>query len=369
MASGNDSTKCPSCTKSVYRVEEILCAGQSWHKVCFKCGGIGENGCGKKLSTSDFTVDGPNPFCKPCYMKLLSKPVLVLSDDTYVGGGTERSAENGSAGVSSVPARRPSYNNKSSSSISSTTLGISKLACPKCSKSVYKAEEITLAGFSWHKNCFTCGGRNDDDGCRRKLTQNDVHPHRGNPFCKLCIGKQPILDKKKDSFITRNDTEMSSTSEDIATQDVQPGKLATSYSGSSEYGNGNGNAKARAYDIPVKKVNPPTAKEGPPPAAYAAAYAASQPPVPATAAATTAPTSAIATVAPVDKVGSSESSMNHSNPGDAENKEMDDDDLHTIYQDENGVPCTKDGEPLPPDTPKTNNSDCLQSEMSASAKG
>ena len=361
MASGNDATKCPSCTKSVYRVEEILCAGQSWHKGCFKCGGTGENGCSKKLSTSDFTVDGPNPFCRPCYMKLLSKPV-VATDDTIQGGGVDRSTGNDSAGVSSAPGRRPSYN-KPSSSISSTTLGISKLACPKCSKSVYKAEEITLAGFSWHKNCFTCGGRNDDDGCRRKLTQNDVHPHRGNPFCKLCIGKQPILDKKKDSSITRNDTEMSSASEEVVSQDVNPGKISTSYSGSSEYGNG----KARAYDIPVKKVIVvPAGKESQPTAAvYAAVYAASTAPVPAAAAATIAPTSAIATVVSVDKAGSSEEISS----GDAENKEMDDDDLHTIYQDENGVPCTKDGEPLPPDTPKTNNSDCLQSEMSASTRG
>lgn len=359
MASGNDATKCPLCTKSVYRVEEILCAGQSWHKTCFKCGGIGEDGCGKKLTTTTFTVDGPNPFCKPCYMKLLSKPVLA-TDDTILAGGIDRSAGNESAGASSVPARRPSYNKQSSSTMSNPLVGITKLQCPKCSKSVYKAEEITLAGFSWHKNCFTCGGRNDDDGCRRKLTQNDVHPHRGNPFCKLCIGKQPILDKKKDSFITRNDTEMSSTSEDISAPDNNAAKLAPSHSASTDYGNG----RYKASEVPVKKVIVvPTGKE--PSSASAASASSYAAPVQASAAATTAPTSAVASVVPVDKSGLNEDLS----PGDAENKELDDDELHTIYQDENGVPCTKDGEPLPPDTPKTHNSDCLTSEMSATAKG
>ena len=153
---------------------------------------------------------------------------------------------------------------------------------------------------------------------------------------------------------------MSSTSEDISAPDNNAAKLAPSHSASTDYGNG----RYKASEVPVKKVIVvPTGKE--PSSASAASASSYAAPVQASAAATTAPTSAVASVVPVDKSGLNEDLS----PGDAENKELDDDELHTIYQDENGVPCTKDGEPLPPDTPKTHNSDCLTSEMSATAKG
>ena len=30
--------RCPKCQKAVYAAEEVLGAGQKWHKMCFTCG-------------------------------------------------------------------------------------------------------------------------------------------------------------------------------------------------------------------------------------------------------------------------------------------------------------------------------------------
>ena len=30
--------RCPKCQKAVYAAEEVLGAGQKWHKMCFACG-------------------------------------------------------------------------------------------------------------------------------------------------------------------------------------------------------------------------------------------------------------------------------------------------------------------------------------------
>ena len=40
--------KCPKCGKTVYMAEEVLAAGQKWHKMCCKC-----EDCGKLLDRYD----------------------------------------------------------------------------------------------------------------------------------------------------------------------------------------------------------------------------------------------------------------------------------------------------------------------------
>ena len=201
------SNKCPSCSKSVYKVEEILCAGGAWHKECFKCGGFGDLGCQRKLNLSDFKSHAAVPYCKGCYMQAITKPAVVVEEAAAAAviTGSEKTDLpnlNSSGKMSDRPI---------SVSVGSKANLANRLACPKCTKTVYKAEEIQLAGFSWHKSCFTCGGASETDGCKRTLNAQDFHPHRGNPFCKGCIGKQTIGDKKKhdSSSITRSDTDSS----------------------------------------------------------------------------------------------------------------------------------------------------------------
>mmetsp|Transcript_37065 Transcript_37065/g.68429 ORF Transcript_37065/g.68429 Transcript_37065/m.68429 type:complete len:281 (-) Transcript_37065:208-1050(-) len=55
--------------------------------------------------------------------------------------------------------------------------------CPRCSKSVYKAEEVKAMGKSWHKSCFTCAA------CRKGLSSTNVCDAKGEVWCRACYGK------------------------------------------------------------------------------------------------------------------------------------------------------------------------------------
>lgn len=73
------SAKCHLCTKSVYKVEELLAVGQMWHKQCFTCGGKNNDGC-KRVMQRDGYVDHENqPYCTACYSKLFRPKGFSIS--------------------------------------------------------------------------------------------------------------------------------------------------------------------------------------------------------------------------------------------------------------------------------------------------
>jgi predicted nucleic-acid-binding Zn-ribbon protein len=307
-SSMTESSKCPSCTKSVYHVEEVICSGSAWHKDCFKCGGASELGCQRKLNLSDFTLHTAVPYCKGCYIKVISKPV-VATEEIVVGAssGSDRTDINDLNGFVKISERRSSFGAPGKATVIANALAVVKLACPKCSKTVFKAEEIVLAGFSWHKACFTCGGASEVDGCKKTLNQTDFHPHRKTPFCKGCIGKQPILDVKiTNSSIIRSETETTEMLLDTAID----------FKGS-----------PIMIDVP----------------ADASEVVATSVPVAAD------PSPAIATAVSLD--------------GDKVETEGGVE-VETSYQDENGFPCKKEGEPLTSyESSTTLNSDASSSGM------
>ena len=55
--------------------------------------------------------------------------------------------------------------------------------CPKCNKSVYKAEETRAANQIFHKLCFKC------NLCSRLLESNILTEHQGDLYCKSCYAK------------------------------------------------------------------------------------------------------------------------------------------------------------------------------------
>lgn len=63
------SPKCPICSKSVYKMEEILALNQSWHKLCFTCGLQKGDGCGRTLQKGAFLDHQETPYCNSCYNK------------------------------------------------------------------------------------------------------------------------------------------------------------------------------------------------------------------------------------------------------------------------------------------------------------
>ena len=55
--------------------------------------------------------------------------------------------------------------------------------CAKCTKNVYKAEEIRAANKTYHKLCFKC------NACNKLLEPNILTEHAGDLYCKNCYAK------------------------------------------------------------------------------------------------------------------------------------------------------------------------------------
>ena len=188
---GEAANKCPMCDLTVFRVEQLLCSGKIWHKACFVCGGQGDQGCKKKLSSTNFSVQDHQPYCRNCYTKFLSKK----------GGGDEavRSADADAnrkelpsllahVKVSDRAAKFSDAEAANNSRPASTRFGPITNKCPKCTKSVYPAEEMRANDAVWHKSCFTCGALSEV-GCGRTLARDNFLSHGGVPFCKACFSK------------------------------------------------------------------------------------------------------------------------------------------------------------------------------------
>ena len=61
---------------------------------------------------------------------------------------------------------------------------VEQAKCPKCSKSVYAAEERAVGGMKFHKMCFKCGL------CGKMLELTNAAPHEGDVYCKQCHGRK-----------------------------------------------------------------------------------------------------------------------------------------------------------------------------------
>ncbi|XP_003376885.1 cysteine and glycine-rich protein 1 [Trichinella spiralis] len=57
--------------------------------------------------------------------------------------------------------------------------------CPRCSKTVYFAEEIVAIGQHWHRACFRCA----NPQCQKRLDSLNCADHDGEAYCTYCYKK------------------------------------------------------------------------------------------------------------------------------------------------------------------------------------
>ncbi|XP_050411136.1 cysteine and glycine-rich protein 1 [Patella vulgata] len=164
---------CPRCGCAVYMAEKVIGAGQSYHKVCFRCGN-----CKKGLDSTTLAVHEGDIYCRACYGK-------KFGPKGYGFAG-------GAAGLSMDTGRLHELTRDNVSHLAQAQMapifdsaayrsGGDK--CHQCGTNVYMAEKELASGKIFHKSCFKCAF------CNKKLDSTTLCEHEDLIFCKGCYGK------------------------------------------------------------------------------------------------------------------------------------------------------------------------------------
>ena len=252
MKPPSGATRCAACEKVVYKMEEIIAMGISWHKLCFKCGaGVGggcEDGCGRKLKPDTYFGHRSTLYCQTCYGRVSRAKLSLVDDvadesgnttlesercekeeDDSVSGGIDSAST--ILGVFSPVADKLRNSSKVEGKVACkanvTTLdertlteidpdnlltngnsssGYSLSKCPACSKSVdqdLKEGVISALNNYWHVACFRCGAGNalESNGCGCLLTHTNFVSRQNVPYCANCTAGTIISHEKSKSAI------------------------------------------------------------------------------------------------------------------------------------------------------------------------
>ena len=171
---GGCAPKCGRCGISVYKAEERIGAGKSWHTSCFTC-----KLCNKSLESTTLAEhrdvtdpDSVEIYCKTCYGKNFGPKGYG-----YGAGAGTLSMDRGDKGWAKDNAPKH-FDPKVSKGIKGQGV-----CCPRCNFAVYTAEEVLACNQSWHKACFKC------NECMKSLDSTNVHDKNGEVYCKICYGK------------------------------------------------------------------------------------------------------------------------------------------------------------------------------------
>jgi cysteine/glycine-rich protein len=221
---------CAFCNKAVFPAEEVIGAGQKYHKLCLKC-----ISCNNLLNSGNVNEHEKKIYCIGCYRRqfgphgvgrglgtttspsldtppsspsfhqtepksnsqltnsendefqrdtsLNSTRSRTFSDDdsrynnpqmnsvTFIGGVTTRQTVS--------PLQRPPSNSLTNGT-AFKMMSLSGNICPRCSKPVYSAEEVKAAGKSFHKRCYTCAH------CKKSINAARYSEHEGELYDNNC---------------------------------------------------------------------------------------------------------------------------------------------------------------------------------------
>jgi len=213
---------CAFCNKAVFPAEEVVGAGQKYHKLCLKC-----ISCNTLLNSGNLNEHNKKIYCVPCYRRQFgphgigrglgttqspnldtppSSPSLnrvqtnpndqlTNADDdqfhrrTSLGSTSRTSSDEDSRQMNSVTyiggvTTRHSVPNIQHPSLTNggafKMMTISGNICPRCSKPVYSAEEVKAAGKSFHKRCYTCAH------CKKSINAARYSEHEGELYDNNC---------------------------------------------------------------------------------------------------------------------------------------------------------------------------------------
>ncbi|UJR36992.1 hypothetical protein I4U23_029700 [Adineta vaga] len=216
---------CALCQKAVFPAEEVIGAGQKYHKLCLKC-----SSCNTLLNSGNVNEHDKKIYCTGCYRRQFgphgvgrglgttlstnletppssprssrigseSNEELTNTDNGYSSNSSQsrispdddsrhsNSQMNSVTYIGGVTTRQtlPTPPRPVSGSITNGTafkmMSISGNICPRCSKAVYLAEEVKAAGKSFHKRCYTCAH------CKKSINAARYSEHEGELYDNNC---------------------------------------------------------------------------------------------------------------------------------------------------------------------------------------
>ncbi|CAF0921440.1 unnamed protein product [Adineta ricciae] len=193
---------CALCKKTVYPAEELNAAGQKFHKLCLKCtacstllnpGNLNEHekkiycvpchrrqfgprGVGRGLATSS-SFNANTPPASPRMNRDNQRKISTGSSPSRTSSDDESRYTSSVSSINEAPIRRVS---PSPNSAAFKMMNISQNICPRCSKTVYSAEEVKAAGKSFHKRCYSCAH------CKGSISGGRYCEHDGELYDNNC---------------------------------------------------------------------------------------------------------------------------------------------------------------------------------------
>eukprot|EP00271_Cylindrocystis_brebissonii_P019045 TRINITY_DN5618_c0_g1_i1.p1 TRINITY_DN5618_c0_g1~~TRINITY_DN5618_c0_g1_i1.p1 ORF type:complete len:238 (-),score=22.07 TRINITY_DN5618_c0_g1_i1:1328-2041(-) len=166
-------TKCKSCEKTVYLVDQLIVDNYVFHRACFRC-----THCKGTLKLGSYASIEGVLYCKPHFEQLF-KQTGSLQKSFQDAIKEEKAAPGPDAALVGIgrPKATTTTEKKPLTSAQKRFSGTQD-KCVACGKTVYPLEKVAVENLSYHKNCFKCVHGN----CRISLA--NYAALEGKLYCK-----------------------------------------------------------------------------------------------------------------------------------------------------------------------------------------